>query len=166
MQLRAVFALVLEKKDWCWDDPASSAKCENSPFDEPGFRRVAPGNEWTEQWRQGGPQKERKWAKSGTELKSVARPLKNSVADRFRDRDQQAGDRGKHASPNFAWIWNPSNLLFSILSVCVWILTSWKIISFVQFSRIEYCFCRCLQEADRLPRSARPSWLRLHRTIW
>ena len=24
------------------------------------------------------------------------------VADRFRDRDQQAGDRGKHLFPNFA----------------------------------------------------------------
>ena len=58
---------------------AWSAKCENSHFDEPGFRRAAPGNESAEQWRQGGPQKERKWAKSGTELKSVARPLKNGL---------------------------------------------------------------------------------------
>ena len=34
-----------------------------------------------------------------------------SVADRFRDRDQQAGDRGKHLFPSLTLILNPSNWL-------------------------------------------------------
>ncbi len=43
--------------------------------------------------------------------KNFVRDVANGAgneADRFRDRDQQAGDRGKHLFPNFALFFNPS----------------------------------------------------------